>query len=229
MTENQMTNHLNFTSCFDIVGPIMIGPSSSHTAGVCAIGRAVYQLFGRMPKKAKITYFESFAQTHKGHGTDYAMIAGLMGMKPADERVSKALDLAKEAGMEYEFIESKEESPCQHANTALIEVSDDEHCLRVYGVSIGGGAMELRYIDDDGVEVEPRFTTNLVVLKSHQMIAKEDIDRLFAVLDIDIVSFQSAAAEGRYLTLINTDRRMTSLEIQVLVDKLPIDEALRLS
>lgn len=218
----------NYNSCFDIIGPIMVGPSSSHTAGVCAIGRAIFQLFGKMPQKVRVTYYESFAQTHQGHGTDYAMIAGLMGMKAADNRVSQALDLAKEAGMEFEFIESKEPSPCQHANTAVVEVSDEESTLTVTGVSIGGGAMEIRFIDDQGLRIEPCYTTNLVVLKSHLPIYKEKVDEICDVLGVTIDSFQSAAMDGRYLTLLNTDRQLTSLEVEALFDRLHVDKAIRL-
>lgn len=218
----------NYNSCFDIIGPIMVGPSSSHTAGVCAIGRAIFQLFGKMPQKVRVTYYESFAQTHQGHGTDYAMIAGLMGMKAADNRVSQALDLAREAGMEFEFIESKEPSPCQHANTAVVEVSDEESTLTVTGVSIGGGAMEIRFIDDQGLRIEPCYTTNLVVLKSHLPIYKEKVDEICDVLGVTIDSFQSAAMDGRYLTLLNTDRQLTSLEVEALFDRLHVDKAIRL-
>lgn len=218
----------NYNSCFDIIGPIMVGPSSSHTAGVCAIGRAIFQLFGKMPQKVRVTYYESFAQTHKGHGTDYAMIAGLMGMKAADNRVSQALDLAKEAGMEFEFIESKEPSPCQHANTAVVEVSDEESTLTVTGVSIGGGAMEIRFIDDQGLRIEPCYTTNLVVLKSHLPVYKEKVDEICDVLGVTIDSFQSAAMDSRYLTLLNTDRQLTSLEVEALFDHLHVDKAIRL-
>lgn len=218
----------NYNSCFDIIGPIMVGPSSSHTAGVCAIGRAIFQLFGKMPQKVRVTYYESFAQTHQGHGTDYAMIAGLMGMKAADNRVSQALDLAKESGMEFEFIESKEPSPCQHANTAVVEVSDEESTLTVTGVSIGGGAMEIRFIDDQGLRIEPCYTTNLVVLKSHLPIYKEKVDEICDVLGVTVDSFQSAAMDGRYLTLLNTDRQLTSLEVEALFDRLQVDKAIRL-
>lgn len=218
----------NYNSCFDIIGPIMVGPSSSHTAGVCAIGRAIFQLFGKMPQKVRVTYYESFAQTHQGHGTDYAMIAGLMGMKAADNRVSQALDLAKEAGMEFEFIESKEPSPCQHANTAVVEVSDEESTLTVTGVSIGGGAMEIRFIDDQGLRIEPCYTTNLVVLKSHLPVYKEKVDEICDVLGVTVDSFQSAAMDGRYLTLLNTDRQLTSLEVEALFDRLQVDKAIRL-
>ena len=218
----------NYNSCFDIIGPIMVGPSSSHTAGVCAIGRAIFQLFGKMPQKVRVTYYESFAQTHQGHGTDYAIIAGLMGMKAADNRVSQALDLAREAGMEFEFIESKEPSPCQHANTAVVEVSDEESTLTVTGVSIGGGAMEIRFIDDQGLRIEPCYTTNLVVLKSHLPIYKEKVDEICDVLGVTIDSFQSAAMDGRYLTLLNTDRQLTSLEVEALFDRLHVDKAIRL-
>ena len=85
---------------FDIVGPVMIGPSSSHTAGAARIGRIAYALLGEKAVRADIRLHGSFAKTYKGHGTDKALVAGIMGMKPDDPRIRKSLELAKEQGLE---------------------------------------------------------------------------------------------------------------------------------
>ena len=88
---------------FDILGPIMVGPSSSHTAGAARIGFVGYRLLGETPVKAKIELHGSFASTGKGHGTDKALVAGLLGMRPDDIRIPKSFEIAQERGMEFEI------------------------------------------------------------------------------------------------------------------------------
>ena len=100
---------------FDILGPVMVGPSSSHTAGAARIGLIARQLFGRQPEKATIYLHGSFAATGKGHGTDKALIAGLLGMMPDDMRIPDSFEVAKAQGMEFE-IKNKDikEGPSEH-------------------------------------------------------------------------------------------------------------------
>ena len=86
---------------FDILGPVMVGPSSSHTAGAARIGLIARQLFGRQPERAKVYLHGSFAATGKGHGTDKALIAGLLGMLPDDMRIPQSCEIAKEEGMDF--------------------------------------------------------------------------------------------------------------------------------
>lgn len=101
---------------FDIIGPVMIGPSSSHTAGAVRLGRVAWKILGDKVVKADIELSGSFAQTYRGHGTDKALIAGVMGMDSDDERIRHSLQLAKESGMEFAFHET--EIPGAHPNTA---------------------------------------------------------------------------------------------------------------
>lgn len=87
-----------YQSVFDIIGPIMIGPSSSHTAGALAIGQVAYKLFKGRPEKITVHYFESFAATHRGHGTDFAIIAGSLGLDCYDQRILSSITTAKKKG-----------------------------------------------------------------------------------------------------------------------------------
>lgn len=144
----------NYKSCFDIIGPIMVGPSSSHTAGAIAIGVLARHLFGGTPKTVRCDYYESFAETHKGHGTDFAIISGILGFETDDERVPHAVEIAKAEGMHIEFVERKEPSPVNHANTADLTLSDDQHSIRLIGTSVGGGAVEVKYIEVDGFKMQ---------------------------------------------------------------------------
>ena len=103
---------------FDILGPVMVGPSSSHTAGAARIGLIARQLFGRQPEKAKVYLHGSFAATGKGHGTDKALIGGLLGMRPDDMRIPDSFNVAKDEGMEF-VIENRDFKEA-HPNTARI-------------------------------------------------------------------------------------------------------------
>jgi len=123
---------------FEIIGPIMIGPSSSHTAGAVRMGRVAWKILGERAVKAEIGLVGSFAMTYKGHGTDKALIAGILGMKPDDERIPHSLEIAKEQGLTYEFLPKK--IPNAHPNTALIALTGENGAeCNVEGVSIGGG------------------------------------------------------------------------------------------
>jgi len=132
---------MKFNSVFDIIGPVMIGPSSSHTAGAARIGLAARNLFGKQPTWAKIYLYESFAKTYKGHGTDFALAGGLLGFATDDVRMSKALEIAKDRNLEIEFIEDS--ASADHPNTARLVIGDDSKGLELVGISIGGGKVEI--------------------------------------------------------------------------------------
>jgi len=136
---------MKFTSVFDIIGPVMIGPSSSHTAGAARIGRVARDLFGRQPKWVRIHLYGSFAETYRGHGTDVAIVGGLLDYDTYDERIKTAFDDAKEAGMQYEFI--PEEAHKEHPNTARLVMGDDSGEMSVEGISIGGGKIEISEVN----------------------------------------------------------------------------------
>ena len=135
---------------FDIIGPVMIGPSSSHTAGAARIGRVARQLLGEKPVKAVVSFHGSFEKTYVGHGTDRAVAGGLMDMGVDDERLRNSLELAKEAGMEIIF------RPVQlrdaHPNTVVVDLTGEsgKH-VSVQAASIGGGSIRVQYLD--GLEV----------------------------------------------------------------------------
>ncbi|GEN86540.1 L-serine ammonia-lyase, iron-sulfur-dependent subunit beta [Oceanobacillus sojae] len=132
---------MKYNSVFDIIGPVMVGPSSSHTAGAARIGKAARNLFGRQPKWAKIHLYESFAKTYRGHGTDFALVGGLLGMETDDPQISKALQLAQEKGLEIEFIEDS--ASANHPNTVRMIIGDDSEQQELMGISIGGGKVEI--------------------------------------------------------------------------------------
>lgn len=152
---------MKFKSVFDIIGPVMIGPSSSHTAGAARIGLVTRELFGRQPKWAKVYLYGSFAETYKGHGTDIAIIGGLLGFDTFDERIKTSFELAKEASMTYEFI--PENGHTEHPNTARLVIGDDAGEMELIGVSIGGGKIEISELNGFPLRLSGNHSAILVV------------------------------------------------------------------
>ena len=146
---------------FDIIGPVMIGPSSSHTAGAVRRGRVAYKLLGTEAVSARIELTGSFAQTYRGHGTDKALVAGIMGMDSDDERIRRSLELASEAGMEVAFVETN--IPNAHPNTARITLAGRHgESAVVQGASVGGGSILITAINGMAVSFTGQYNTILV-------------------------------------------------------------------
>ena len=123
---------------FDIMGPIMVGPSSSHTAGAARIGFLTRRLLGSTPRRAELLLHGSFAATGTGHGTDRALVAGLLGMRPDDARLPRSFELAEAAGMELTL--GRAALRGAHPNTVLLRVEDAAgKRLEVPASSLGGG------------------------------------------------------------------------------------------
>ena len=147
---------------FDIVGPVMIGPSSSHTAGAVRLGLMAGKILGEQPVKAEIKLHGSFAQTYRGHGTDRALIAGILGFQPDDERIRNSMDIAREIGMDFSF--SKVEIFEAHPNTAIIELTGvSGRRTVVTGASIGGGNINILNIDGFEVNLSGQYPAMLVI------------------------------------------------------------------
>ena len=132
---------------FDIIGPVMIGPSSSHTAGAARLGKVAKIMFGKDIKKAHIYMHGSFAKTGKGHGTDKAIVAGLLGMNPDDENLRYSFEFAKEQGLDFEFSDIKLENV--HPNTArIILTGENDEKFSMEGSSIGGGSINVHMLNN---------------------------------------------------------------------------------
>ena len=136
-------------SILDMIGPVMIGPSSSHTAGACRIGLLTRSILDATPEKADITLHGSFAKTGRGHGTDRALVAGLLGMRPDDGRLPDALAEAERAGLTLSWSEGNLGNV--HPNSVRLALDGEGRHTTVVGSSIGGGAVEIVEIDGVGV------------------------------------------------------------------------------
>ncbi len=135
------------SSIFDMIGPVMIGPSSSHTAGVVRIGLAARRILGDSPIKARITFYNSFARTYEGHGSDRAIVAGLLGYATDDERIRDAFTHAEVAALDFSF-QGIGNASTLHPNTVRVELTaPDGHTAEVVGQSRGGGVVGIVEVD----------------------------------------------------------------------------------
>ena len=193
---------------FDILGPVMVGPSSSHTAGAVRIGRMARTLLGAQPVKAEIGLHGSFAETGQGHGTDRALVAGLLGMHPDDLNIPRSFEIAAEKGLEFTFktIQLRD----AHPNTAVLAVEDaNGKKLTVQAVSTGGGRIRVDKIN--GVDVNFTGAYNTLVVR-HQDVAGE-LNRITNELvasnvNIANMSLFRSRRGGDVLTVIEMDEKL---------------------
>jgi L-serine dehydratase len=149
-------------SLLDIIGPVMVGPSSSHTAGACRLGLLGRGLVSGTPEKAVLELHGSFARTGEGHGTDKALAAGLLGFRPDDERIRTALEIAEREGLDYTFEKAAlgEEA---HPNTVRMTLDHGGVHATLTGASLGAGRILVTEIDGFPVEVTGSFHTIVMV------------------------------------------------------------------
>lgn len=163
-----------------MIGPVMIGPSSSHTAGVVRIGRTAMKLLGDIPETAEITFYNSFARTYEGHGSDRAVIGGLLGFKTDDKRIKDALQLAKDAGLVYSF-KSVANASTYHPNTIRVKIRHGSKTLELLGESRGGGLINIAEVN--GFKAD--FSTNLHTLIIYADDVKGSVAFIASVLAHD--------------------------------------------
>jgi L-serine dehydratase len=154
------------SSIFDMIGPIMIGPSSSHTAGVVRIARAAIRILGGPPQDAEITFYNSFARTYEGHGSDRAVIAGLLDFRTDDLRIKESFSYAGQAGLNYSF-KSVANASALHPNSIKLLLKGQGRTAEVVGQSRGGGV--IRIVEVDGFPAD--FSANLHTL----MVEADDV------------------------------------------------------
>ena len=197
---------------FDIIGPVMIGPSSSHTAGAVRLGRVVNKIMdGQKPEKVTITLSGSFARTYKGHGTDRAILAGILGYHSWDAEIRDALEIAKERELSYEFI--CRDIPNAHPNTAAIHfLLSDGTEGEVVGASVGGGNIRVDQVNGLRVDFNGDCNTILVIhLDRPGVIA--DVTQLMRAKypDANIANFRLSRKErgGESIMTIEIDGAAT--------------------
>ena len=210
-------------SVFDIAGPIMVGPSSSHTAGAVKIGQIARALFDKTPQKATFILHGSFATVYKGHATDRALLAGIMKLKTADPRIKKAFELADAKGMKYEF-QTGDLGMQQHPNTVkIILESKGRKKMSIIGSSIGGGKVVIKNIDGFDVDLKGIAGKYLSLVIDHKkgtgIIA--EITAAIASLGANIVDIQSSRITDKSLTFLNLDNYRPTLTEILEIEKIP--------
>lgn len=195
-------------SLFEVIGPVMIGPSSSHTAGAVRLGRLARAVFGEQPACARIALHGSFATTGPAHGTDLALIAGLLGYAPDDERIRRADDEARAAGMDVAFV--TEDLGEAHPNTARITMtSNTGRTVVVQGSSVGGADVVLTAIDDFDVQISGDLPVLIVEHKDQPGVIAA-VSATLARFDVNIASMETSRERrgARALMVIETDHSL---------------------
>lgn len=188
-------------SLFDILGPVMVGPSSSHTAGACRLGLMGRAILGGTPERAIIRLHGSFAATGEGHGTHRAIVGGLIGLPPDDLRLRNAYDEATDAGLDWRF-ETVDLGAEAHPNTALFELRRGTESARLRGASVGGGRIEVTEVDGFPVALGGDYHT-LVLLAHDQPGTIAAITGAFADAGINLATMRVDRA-GRHKDALMT-------------------------
>lgn len=190
---------------FDLIGPVMVGPSSSHTAGAVRIGYVARKLLGEEPKSARITLHGSFAATGRGHGTDKAIVAGLLGMHPDDERIPRSFELAWEQGLDFSF--ELRELRAAHPNTARLDLTGKSgRRLSMTGASVGGGRIEVRELDGIALSFSAEKPT-LIIRNEDQPGSISIVSAVLANIGINIATFHvnRSSRGGQAIMVIECD------------------------
>lgn len=207
---------VSMINIFDMMGPVMVGPSSSHTAGAARIGNMGRTLLGEEVARADIGLYGSFAETGYGHGTDRALLAGLLGMKPDDLRIPNAYEEANRAGMAYSFrtVELRD----AHPNTALLELTGKSgKKLTLQASSIGGGAIVVNKIDGIDVNFTGDFNT-LIVRNQDESGSVAAITSILSQVHINVanMSVNRHRRGGDALMVIETDQHIKPRQVEFL-------------
>jgi len=150
------------SSIFDMIGPVMIGPSSSHTAGVVRIAKVAVKILGSLPDVAEITFYNSFAKTYEGHGSDRAILAGLMDFDTDDKQIKDAIEIATKAGLKYHF-KSVGNASTLHPNSIRIVISKGERSIEVLGESRGGGVINIAEVNGFKADFSASLRTIIIL------------------------------------------------------------------
>lgn len=198
----------NNYSVFDIVGPVIIGPSSSHTAGACRLANAARAIFNKPVSDVVIHVYGSFAATLCGHGTDKALVGGIMGIPPDDERLTHTLDIAKEAGLSFRFVVEQEAG--EHSNLVRFDMHGPNCAdMSICGVSIGGGSILITRINNTDLEISLKYNT-VIIDHLDKPGAVLSVSKILADNHINIASMNMyrQGKHGRAYMIMETDQRI---------------------
>lgn len=200
-----------FISVFEVIGPNMVGPSSSHTAGAASIARLAGKMLHRKIKKVDFILYGSFAQTYRGHGTDRALLGGLMGFETDDVRIRDSFEIAEKEGIDFSFITNTVETDV-HPNTVDMIIEDvSGQKLTVRGESLGGGKVRLTKINGVKVHFTGEYEALIVIHKDHPGVISK-ITNVFGKqhLNIAFLRVYRESKGGEAYMIIESDAKITS-------------------
>lgn len=188
---------------FDILGPVMIGPSSSHTAGAARLGKIAKDIVGTEFHKVVFYLHGSFGKTFEGHGTDKALVAGILGMDPSDEELRDSFEIAKSKGIDFEFIEA--DLGYQHPNTVKIVFKfEDKEDIYIIGSSIGGGSILITDINGNKVEFSGDYPTIIIKYIDQKGVISR-ISSILSTSEINIATMKVTRENDIATMVVETD------------------------
>ncbi len=200
---------MSFISVFDVLGPNMIGPSSSHTAGACAIAYLAQKMKSGVLQEVEFTLYGSFAKTCRGHGTDRALLGGIMGFATDDVRIRDSFEIAEERGITFRFIPDEKETDI-HPNTVDIRmVNDSGAVMTVRGESLGGGKVKIVRINQVQVDFTGEYNAVIIIQKDRPGVSAH-ITRILSDRNVNIAFmrlFRESRGEKAY-TIVESDNRL---------------------
>lgn len=198
-----------FISLFEVIGPNMVGPSSSHTAGAVSMALLARKLFPAEIKKVEFTLYGSFAKTYRGHGTDRALLGGIMGFETDDLRIRDSLSIAKERNLDYHFSIGQDTGE-EHPNTADIDMTGvNEERLFVRGVSIGGGKVKIVRLNQIDVDFTGEYST-LIISQTDRPGVVAHITKVLSEGEVNIAFMRLFREEkgAKAFTVVESDERI---------------------
>ncbi|MCQ6279029.1 L-serine ammonia-lyase, iron-sulfur-dependent, subunit alpha [Bacillus sp. EB600] len=215
-----------YQSAYEIIGPVMVGPSSSHTAGAVRIGNIARQLLNEKPLFAKFSLMGSFAETYQGHGTDLALLAGVLGLATMDDNIPNAKKVAEETGLQYEF--TKRVLGSYHPNTVLIELAGETKRIKVLASSLGGGKVEVQEFEDYPLKFSGERPTIVIRHTDRKGVIAELSEILQENgLNIARMANERSKINGPAITVFEVDNQIEENLLDLLKKEIPIiDEIL---
>ncbi|SHH46421.1 L-serine ammonia-lyase, iron-sulfur-dependent subunit beta [Thermosipho atlanticus] len=192
-----------------VLGPVMVGPSSSHTLGALKIARFVYKLIGGVPDEVTFILHGSFSKTYKGHGTDRALLAGIIGLRQDNPEIKNAYEIAKNFGLKFHF--KLEDLGDVHPNTVKIKVKRDNVFHEIEGSSIGGGDIKITFIDSVPCELSWDYDTLVIVNKD----APSALKSILATIKVNVANLylrRINLLQEKALTIIELDEPIENIE-----------------
>ncbi|MCZ0874826.1 L-serine ammonia-lyase, iron-sulfur-dependent subunit beta [Peribacillus sp. AS_2] len=210
-----------YQSAYEIIGPVMVGPSSSHTAGAVRIGNIARQLLNENPIYVKFSLMGSFGETYQGHGTDLALLAGVLGLSTMDDGIPNAKKIAEENGLQYEF--TKRVLGSYHPNTVLVELTGGARTVKVLASSLGGGKVEVQEFDEYPFKFSGERPTLVIRHSDQKGVIAELSDILYQKgINIARMANERSKINGAAITVCEIDNIIEDTFLSLLKRENPI-------